>query len=169
MSALLLLLLAAPAWATSITVTDTCNAYSVSNVNGMLAISCGGNPPPPPPPSGNISCPAYTNTIVLSFPYVTGSGTKIQTTEGMGTTDILVATFTTPPAPYPGGTPFIQITDNAPLSTGFVASMSTTPCTFPAPKRDTQTVSFTYAVKPSTTYYVNITGDSALSVKLTAR
>jgi hypothetical protein len=105
-----------------------------------------------------ISCPGYTRTIVVNFPYVPKTGANVQTTDGMSTTDIVVATFKTPPAPYAGGTAFIQLTDNTPLSTGIRASVSTTPCSFAIVKKDTQSVSWNYIVKPDTQYYVNITG-----------
>ena len=116
-----------------------------------------------------ITCPGYSKTIVVPFSYVLNSGTTVKTTDGMSTTDIVVATFTTPGGTYAGGTPFIQITDNTPGSTGFKGSVSTTPCSFTRFKMDTQSTSWTYSVLPNTTYYVNITGDSPLSIKLTPR
>lgn len=163
--------------ATSITITDACPNYSVNNAGGVLSIACATTPPPPPVtlPGNDVSCAGFTNTLNMQFDYVPGTGQKVQTTQGMSTTDVLVVRFTTP-ATIAGGTGAggtLQITDNAQNSSGFVGSLSTTPCTFTSNvKSGLLSASWgfsNYPLKPNTQFFVNIKGDSALSVKLLAR
>ncbi len=91
----------------------------------------------------------------------------------------MVATFTTP-ATIAGGTGAngtLGITDNAQNSDRIQGALSTTPCTLPHGsshhvKSGLLSASWSfnsYQLKPNTQYFVNITGDSPLSVKLLAR
>jgi hypothetical protein len=122
------------------------------------------------------SSAGFASTIVMNFNYVPGAGQVVKTSNGMSTSDILVATFTTP-ATIAGGTgsgASIVITDNAANSGGFVASLSTTPCTFTSNlKGGLLSASWSnlgnIPLQPNTQYFVNIKGDSALSVKLLAK
>jgi len=115
------------------------------------------------------NCNGYTSTIKMTFNYVPGSGQIVQTSQGMSPTDIMVVSFTTP-ANIAGGTgagATLGITDNAQNSSGFVGSFSTTPCTFTSKvKAGLLSASWSLSLLPNTTYYLNITGDSPLSVKL---
>ncbi len=123
------------------------------------------------------TCDGYTGTIKMNFNYVPGSPQVVQTSQGMLPTDIMVATFTTPATIASGygagGT--IVITDNAQNSSGFIGSLSTTPCTFTSNVKSgllSASWSFTstaYHLQPNTQYFLNIKGDSPLSVKLLAK
>jgi hypothetical protein len=124
-----------------------------------------------------ITCDGYSSTIVMPFNYVPGSGQVVKTSNGMSSSDIMVATFTTPATiangTGSGGT--LTITDNSLYQPGFIGSLSTTPCTFTSNVKSgnlSASWNFTstaYNLKPNTQYFLNIKGSSPLSVKLLAK
>jgi len=122
-----------------------------------------------------IKCTGYNSTIVMNFNYLADGKQYVQTSNGMSAGDIMVATFTTPAtiASGYGANGTLGITDNAQNSGGFIGSLSETPCTFTSNVKSgllSASWSFnTYKLKPNTQYFLNITGDSPLSVKLLAR
>ena len=165
----------------SVTFTYTVNGDNGSSSKSVVQSGSGGTTSPPPS-GGAISCAGYSKTIVLDLNWgAPGSAAPRLTTSGFGNGAIVVARFTTPANTAAGVFATIAAGEWGDQPTSRTASLSTTPCDFPAPNplgkyatlnAGQQTPSVVYAVggtsrvyailQPSTTYYFNVTNLNAL-------
>ena len=161
----------------SVSFTYTVNGDAGSDsVTVTQSAPSGGGGGTSPPPGGSISCPGYTNTIVLDLPWgAPGSAAPRVVSSGFGNDAVVVARFTTP-AGTSSNIAQIKSAEWGDQQTFRTAALSTTPCDFPSASANplarsasimtgTSSLSVNYTVggssgyanlKPSTTYYFNI-------------
>jgi hypothetical protein len=163
--------------ATTVPISIVCPSGAPSKL-ASNSWACGGvappqcpSPPGPGPCGGPISCPGFSNTILLEIPWINPPRTL---TGFFGQNDIVVVKFTTGPSPSSGNLPKIAGAEFQGPPTQRTAALSATACDFNGlpypgavvPNSTSVTVNFTVdnpnnfgyypILHTNTTYYFNV-------------